>query len=483
MASSSSMLTPPAAVTVCSSSKSKGKTLEQQGVSGWGCDTYTPESARVFQEWLTSRRLPPQKLVLQPVKSGGRGLVSKANIRRGEKLLYVPFSLVITSDSEWSNPECGSYLSAAGVPDWPFLATYLISEACQGTNSPWHSYISALPRQPESILLWSESEVNKYLFASSVYGQALERISEVQKTFDSMDSSIYRKHSDLFPRKFFNIQSFKWAFGILFSRLVRLQSLNEQVALVPWADMLNHSSEVKACLDYEEKSNTIILTTDQAYQPSEQVFISYGEKSKGEILLSYGFVSVDTHPGDSLNVSLSLSPNDEMLEAKQAVLHEYGLSTPCKYPVTISGIPSQLFAFAYLAASPSTLQSYYSEMAAVAASKGGLKLDGFRPFAFDVPLDVDIQAYQTVLDTIEAALRKVSKYLEDKGKDNIVMSNESDAKNAKLRMASILCTSEQRILQRAQYIIRTKLRELLARKTSSGDGKSSLLYGLRKLFN
>ncbi|KAI5071032.1 hypothetical protein GOP47_0013283 [Adiantum capillus-veneris] len=475
---------------VCSSSASKSKSADANKLAvDWGCDAYTPKGSKFFQEWLTSQRLPPQKLTLQPVESGGRGLVAKTNIRRGEKLLYVPFSLVITCNSEWTCSQSRLCLSAEDVPDWPFLATYLISEASKGKDSPWHPYFSALPRKPESILLWSETEVRNYLFASSIINQALERIAEVENTFASLDSSIYKKHPDLFPSQFFNAQSFKWAFGILFSRLVRLQSLNEQVALVPWADMVNHSSQVKACLDYEAASKTIILTTDKAYQPSEQVFISYGDKSKGEILLSYGFVSANADGMDSLDISLSLSRDDEMFAAKQAALEEHGLSSTCKYPITIGGIPSQLFAFSYLIACPSSLESRFSQMAAAAASKGVTRLDGFRPFTFDVPLDVDIQAYETILKTVEASLGKISRFLGENEKMNDAgMQKGNDGKLAslglsgKLKMAYTLCVSEQRILQRAQYILRSKLRELRARKASSGEAGSGFLYGLGKLF-
>jgi hypothetical protein len=55
---------------------------------------------------------------------------------------------------EWSSQQSAGILSSENVPEWPFLATFLISEASQGTNSRWHPYINALPCQPESILLW-----------------------------------------------------------------------------------------------------------------------------------------------------------------------------------------------------------------------------------------------------------------------------------------------------------------------------------------
>lgn len=88
---------------------------------------------------------------------------------------------------------------------------------------------------------------------------------------------------------------------------VRLPSMDGRVALVPWADMLNHSCEVcsqislflrhlsfKICagrnifdfelsqnnlyvmqvetfLDYDKSSQGVVFTTDQQYQPGEQV--------------------------------------------------------------------------------------------------------------------------------------------------------------------------------------------------------------------
>lgn len=40
------------------------------------------------------------------------------------------------------------------VPEWPFLAVYLINEASLNRSSKWNAYISALPRHPYSILQW-----------------------------------------------------------------------------------------------------------------------------------------------------------------------------------------------------------------------------------------------------------------------------------------------------------------------------------------
>ncbi|MCO5568389.1 hypothetical protein L7F22_022088 [Adiantum nelumboides] len=121
--------------------------------------------------------------------SGVNGAAHSIKMTEGRELRH----------TEWTCAQSQWCLSAEDVPDWPFLATYLISEASKGKDSPWYSYISALPKKPESILLWSETETRNYLFASSIMNQALERIAEVENTFDSKDSSIYKKHSQLFP--------------------------------------------------------------------------------------------------------------------------------------------------------------------------------------------------------------------------------------------------------------------------------------------
>uniref|UniRef100_A0A2P2LIV8 Uncharacterized protein MANES_13G060800 n=1 Tax=Rhizophora mucronata TaxID=61149 RepID=A0A2P2LIV8_RHIMU len=139
-----------------SSSVSTGETATKAATFDqtvpWGCDIDSLENAEDLQKWLSKSGLPPQKMAIQKVEVGERGLVALKNIRKGEKLLFVPPSLVITVDSEWSCPEAGEVLKQYSVPDWPLLATYLISEASIQQSSRWDNYISALPRQPYSLL-------------------------------------------------------------------------------------------------------------------------------------------------------------------------------------------------------------------------------------------------------------------------------------------------------------------------------------------
>ncbi|KAJ6343250.1 hypothetical protein OIU76_005063 [Salix suchowensis] len=419
----------------------------------WGCDIDSVENAEALQKWLSDSGLPPQKMAIQKVEVGERGLVALKNIRKGEMLLFVPPSLVIDADSEWSCPEAGEVLKQYSVPDWPLLATYLISEASFEKSSRWSNYISALPRQPYSLLYWTRAELDTYLEASRIRERAIERITNVTGTYNDLRLRIFSKHPHLFPEEVFNMESFKWSFGILFSRLVRLPSMDGRVALVPWADMLNHSCEVETFLDYDKSSKGVVFTTDRPYQPGEQVFISYGRKSNGELLLSYGFVPREgTNPSDSVELSLSLKKSDKCYKEKLEALKKHGLSASQCYPLQVTGWPLELMAYAYLAVSPPSMSRQFEEMAAAASNKTTTNKNIAYP-------DIEEQALQFILDSCESSISKYTKFLQASGSMDLDVTSPKQL-NRRLflkQLAVDLCNSESRILFRAQYVNKTLL--------------------------
>ncbi|XP_047249705.1 ribulose-1,5 bisphosphate carboxylase/oxygenase large subunit N-methyltransferase, chloroplastic isoform X1 [Capsicum annuum] len=454
----------------------------------WGCETDSLENASNLQKWLSESGLPAQKMDIQRVDVGERGLVALNNIRKGEKLLFVPTELVITADSKfflhcldmcwkcqkWSNSEAGDVLKQYNIPDWPFIATYLISEASLMKSSRWSNYISALPRQPYSLLYWTRSELDRYLEASQIRERAIERINNVIGTYNDLRLRIFSKHPDLFPEEIFNIETFNWSFGILFSRLVRLPSMNGRVALVPWADMLNHNCEVKTFLDYDRSSQGIVFTTDRAYLPGEQVFISYGRKSNGELLLSYGFVPREgTNPSDSVEVSMSLKKSDKCYKEKVEALKKHGLSASECFPVQVTGWPLELMAFAYLAVSPPSMSRQFEEMAAAASNKTTSRKEIKYP-------EIEEEALQFVLDSCESSISKYSKFLQASGEMDLDVTNPKQLNRRVFlkQLAVDLCTSERRILYRSQYILRRRLRDI-----RSGELRALKLFdGLRNIF-
>ena len=67
-----------------------------------------------------------------------------------------------------------------------------------------------------------------------------------------------------------------------------------QLALVPYADLLNHSPYASSYFFYNSiplsNEREVTLYSDRSYARNDQVLISYGQKSNAELLLLYGFV-------------------------------------------------------------------------------------------------------------------------------------------------------------------------------------------------
>ncbi|KAK9676625.1 hypothetical protein RND81_11G089100 [Saponaria officinalis] len=270
------------------------------------------------------------------------------------------------------------------------------------------------------------------------------------------------------------METFRWSFGILFSRLVRLPSMDGKIALVPWADMLNHSCEVETYLDYDKSSKGIVFTTDRQYQPGEQVFISYGKKSNGELLLSYGFVPKEgTNPSDSAELLLSLRKSDKCYKEKLEALEKHGLLGSYRFPLKVTGWPVEMMAYAYLVVSPPSMLNKFDEMAAIASNQTRAQKNLRYP-------ELDEEAFQFILDTCEASIAKYSKFLQESGSTDLDVTSPKQL-NRRLflkQLAVDLCNSERRILYRTQYILRRRLRDIKA-----GELKALTLFnGFRNFF-
>ncbi|KAG6419636.1 hypothetical protein SASPL_121858 [Salvia splendens] len=443
-----------------------GENISMAGVP-WGCDVDSVDNAAALQAWLSESGLPPHKMGIQKVEVGERGLVALKNVRKGEKLLFVPPSLLITADStwlySWSCREAGEVLKQYNVPDWPLLATYLISEACLMNSSRWSNYIAALPRQPYSLFYWTRPELDRYLEASQIRQRSIERINDVtgtygflhQMSFQYIDlrDRIFSKHPDLFPAEVFNMESYRSSFGILFSRLVCLPSMDGRVALVPWADMLNHSCEIEHISQVSRSSYHMVRNPTGAVS-----FIWIRAPGRG------------TNPSDSVELSLSISKSDKCYKEKVAALKKQGLSATQCFPLQITGWPLELMAYAYLAVSPPSMISQFDEMAAAASNKTTSKKD----IRYG---EIEEDALQFILDACEASISKYSKFLQVN--EWINGFGRDKPKSVFLKQLAVdLCTSQRRMLFRAQYILRRRLRDI-----RSGELKALRLFdGLRKLF-
>jgi hypothetical protein len=147
---------------------------------------------------------------------------------------------------------------------------------------------------------------------------------------------------------------YQWAFSILLTRMCRLPGRSNEEVLVAWGDMANHRSDVTSFLDWDRTKKQIVFQPDCSYDPDEQVYVSYGPKTSGELLLSYGFMlAPDSNPNDAYLLEIALDENDSHFQGKLAALQQYGLSARQQFPLKVNALPDGLLEYAaFIAATP-----------------------------------------------------------------------------------------------------------------------------------
>ena len=152
----------------------------------------------------------------------------------------------------------------------------------------------------------------------------------------------------------FTQRRYQWAFSILLTRLCRLQGRGNEEALVAWGDMANHRSDVETFLDWTGSKKCVTFQPDRGYSAGEQVYVSYGQKTSGELLLSYGFMlAPESNPHDAYLMQLQLDVNDSQGQHKLAALKKYNLKETQHFPLRVNALPDGLLEFAaFIAATP-----------------------------------------------------------------------------------------------------------------------------------
>jgi hypothetical protein len=79
-------------------------------------------------------------------------------------------------------------------------------------------------------------------------------------------------------------------FNLLYD--IVLSSKLKWYALCPVIDAINHSSKVESTIEYEYFKDTFVASTNTAYTPGEQVFISYGAQPNSALFQYYGFTEI-----------------------------------------------------------------------------------------------------------------------------------------------------------------------------------------------
>eukprot|EP00871_Galdieria_phlegrea_P000740 jgi/Galph1/1667/GphlegSOOS_G337.1 len=269
-------------------------------------------------------------------EASGRGLLASRPINLGEKLFEIPEKLILSRKLALQTfPE--SVMSHI-QDEYISIALLLLFECAKGEDSFFKPYLNVLPTldQLNPLFLWNERDLS-LLKGSPSLSLCYQLREKLQREYEWLEQHIFPILQGDAYWHYFSQKDFLWAFAILFSRAVCFPK-SKHIALVPYADLLNHNCFCSAFIDEEDVSfsrgrlKEAVVYADRSYQPYEQVYVSYGPRSNQELLLLYGF-SLERNPFDCVEISIGLDPQDPSVHKKREILESCGKTSEQVFPL------------------------------------------------------------------------------------------------------------------------------------------------------
>eukprot|EP00940_MAST-03C_sp_MAST-3C-sp2_P001561 g1561.t1 len=306
-------------------------------------DAKTESKVDELVRWLKTKRVSFENVRLEYLGNtfGVGGVTSKA-LKAGDVALEIPQSVLMTADKARNHRIIGRWIKQAETLwgahppsalkksgntcvlwdgnrgqrsgdvasclrcDRLVVLLFLMYERSEGAASFFYPYINVLPDPSPSALT---NDRIAALLSGTPLKLRLDAIrSELRVVHDEMlRPFLYEKCPKLFSVDgAFSFDALLWAHGVFFSRalLVPVHNPfpNKVEALVPFVDSLNHRHG--RLTRFESTKSTLSVVTDHSVPANDQMFINYGPRGNGDLLLFFGFV-LSNNPSTHITLDLS----------------------------------------------------------------------------------------------------------------------------------------------------------------------------------
>jgi len=346
-------------------------------------------SSKKFLSWLSENNVyvsskstwgrPPHPCVISNEtvdegESSGRGLIAFKDIQQNEKVLEIPENIIITDKND-----VGYKIDHLSLNEYDRVAIFLIRERAKGNKSFWKSYLDTLPKENDLKLVfrWRMTDL-VFLQGSKILLANKYLKKKIDFQFYRLKEKIFDLSPLVFPKEIFNLQSWEWAMTLLFSRAIYLQN-SKKIALVPYADLLNHNPYSTSFIDSKSipfsNSVEISMYSDRSYNKFDQIFTTYGPKTNLELLVLYGF-SLERNPFEAYEIRVGLSSDDPSFIQKDEFIRDCGKTREITFPVFLYQYPKELFEFMAFCLSENTSFSDYDDFSYEQDDKNEEKIIG-----------------------------------------------------------------------------------------------------------
>ncbi|OCK79513.1 SET domain-containing protein [Lepidopterella palustris CBS 459.81] len=241
------------------------------------------EAHDVFIKWAKEQGIEMNGVAPATFVGRGIGIVAARDLKKGERLVFVPASALISIDS---NP-VKKHNFPKNLTIHGRLAAYLLL-AYDDSHSRYRPWQDIWPSEEDfnKIMPLNWPQKLKDLLPAAAKGQ-LETDYKALKPFLPADSEKLFTYTWLIV----NTRCFYWDYPNLpASRLPKKrQSLtaDDCYAMCPFLDYFNHADE--GCEPTHDASGYAV-TCNQNYKAGEEIYVSYGSHNNDFLLIEYGFI-------------------------------------------------------------------------------------------------------------------------------------------------------------------------------------------------
>lgn len=300
--------------------------------------------------------------------AGGRGLAAARDLQKGELILRIPKSALMSRESLMKdNGELAKALERhPNLSSIQVLVVYLLTEIAKGKNSLWYPYLLQLPHNYYTLASFTDFQAQALQVEDAV--KVAQRV--ILGVHQEWKESQVLMHEVGLKRRFANFKSWLWAFATVSSRTLHIP-WDDAGCLCPVGDLFNYAApginmevvedtaaekEVCGSMCFREKnyegkhcSSTFVpvhcekeyllnqdrikevsessgcnglnkrltdggfeadvgaycLYARERYMQGEQVLLCYGQYTNLELLEHYGFILSD-NPNDKIYIDLDV---------------------------------------------------------------------------------------------------------------------------------------------------------------------------------
>lgn len=298
------------------------------------------EAAAGVVAWLQQQGGSVNKVEVAAGGSGVRGVVATSAVAAGDVLVSVPFRLCFSVASALEGPLKPLLDAQPGLVEQQdeVLAMQLM-HAKLHPEDPAHAHACSLPTDLRLPFQRSEEEL-AMLQGTNVQLLAQMLARQINSDWETVYVPLMAEHPCM---EGFNLEDYKWAMSMVYSRAFGLQRGDEYVrCIAPVLDMANHTDglSIDDVVRLNEEQDTIEWVSNKAIESGAECLISYGSYCNAKLLYNYGFVSATINAEEELPTSTApkavdwwtrVPPTAQRVVVKQKLLEGHPLTSQQTY--------------------------------------------------------------------------------------------------------------------------------------------------------